>query len=87
MVDPAWRTFFTMWGFFILLTVYIEAWPAVRGEIPHPVIGRWVRWASRTFFATCLSDHDLAIIRILRNPDRSGSRSLRITNGGKGSSC
>lgn len=39
---PGLAHFFTMWGFFILLTVYIEAYGLLFEERFHiPVIGRW----------------------------------------------
>ncbi|EUA42796.1 putative IRON-SULFUR-BINDING REDUCTASE domain protein [Mycobacterium xenopi 3993] len=56
MVDSGLAHFFTMWGFFILLTVYIEAYGLLFQPNFHiPVIGRWdVLGFLQDFFATAV---------------------------------
>lgn len=85
---PGLAHFFTMWGFFILLTVYIEAYVLLFEERFHiPVIGRWDALGFlQDFFATAvfLGITTFAIIRILRNPREIGrsSRFYGSHNGG-----
>ncbi|CCK62411.1 (Fe-S)-binding protein [Mycobacterium canetti] len=85
---PGLAHFFTMWGFFILLTVYIEAYGFLFEEKFHiPVIGRWDALGFlQDFFATAvfLGITTFAIIRILRNPREIGrsSRFYGSHNGG-----
>lgn len=85
---PGLAHFFTMWGFFILLTVYIEAYSLLFEERFHiPVIGRWDALGFlQDFFATAvfLGITTFAIIRILRNPREIGrsSRFYGSHNGG-----
>lgn len=85
---PGLAHFFTMWGFFILLTVYIEAYRLLFEERFHiPVIGRWDALGFlQDFFATAvfLGITTFAIIRILRNPREIGrsSRFYGSHNGG-----
>lgn len=85
---PGLAHFFTMWGFFILLTVYIEAYGLLFEERFHiPVIGRWDALGFlQDFFATAvfLGITTFAIIRILRNPREIGrsSRFYGSHNGG-----
>ena len=85
---PGLAHFFTMWGFFILLTVYIEAYGLLFEEGFHiPVIGRWDALGFlQDFFATAvfLGITTFAIIRILRNPREIGrsSRFYGSHNGG-----
>lgn len=93
MVDPGPGALFTMWGFFILLTVYIEAYGLLFEERFHiPVIGRWDALGFlQDFFATAvfLGITTFAIIRILRNPARSvgAPGSTDRTTAARGSSC
>lgn len=85
---PGLAHFFTMWGFFILLTVYIEAYGLLFEErFDIPVIGRWDALGFlQDFFATAvfLGITTFAIIRILRNPREIGrsSRFYGSHNGG-----
>lgn len=85
---PGLAHFFTMWGFFILLTVYIEAYGLLFEERFHiSVIGRWDALGFlQDFFATAvfLGITTFAIIRILRNPREIGrsSRFYGSHNGG-----
>lgn len=85
---PGLAHFFTMWGFFILLTVYIEAYGLLFEERFHiPAIGRWDALGFlQDFFATAvfLGITTFAIIRILRNPREIGrsSRFYGSHNGG-----
>lgn len=85
---PGLAHFFTMWGFFILLTVYIEAYGLLFEErFQIPVIGRWDALGFlQDFFATAvfLGITTFAIIRILRNPREIGrsSRFYGSHNGG-----
>src|SRR5690242_2625103 len=65
---PGLAHFFTMWGFFILLTVYIEAYGLLFQDNFHiPIIGRWDALGFlQDFFATAvfLGIATFAIIRI-----------------------
>ncbi|MBO0864281.1 MAG: 4Fe-4S dicluster domain-containing protein [Mycobacterium sp.] len=76
---PGLAHFFTMWGFFILLTVYIEAYGFLFQENFHiPVIGRWDALGFlQDFFATAvlLGIVTFAIIRLLRSPREIGRAS------------
>ncbi|CAM4464997.1 succinate dehydrogenase/fumarate reductase iron-sulfur subunit [Mycobacterium basiliense] len=85
---PGVAHFFTMWGFFILLTVYIEAYGFLFEEQFHiPIIGRWDALGFlQDFFATAvfLGIATFAVIRIVRNPREIGrsSRFYGSHNGG-----
>lgn len=76
---PGLAHFFTMWGFFILLTVYIEAYGLLFQPNFHiPVIGRWDALGFlQDFFATAvfLGIATFAVIRILRSPREIGRTS------------
>ncbi|MEB3971116.1 (Fe-S)-binding protein [Mycobacterium ulcerans] len=76
---PGIAHFFTMWGFFILLTVYIEAYGFLFVEnFSIPVIGHWDALGFlQDFFATAvfLGIATFAIIRIKRNPREIGRAS------------
>ena len=76
---PGLAHFFTMWGFFILLTVYIEAYGFLFEENFHiPVIGRWDALGFvQDFFATAvfLGIATFAIIRLRSEPKEYGRQS------------
>jgi Fe-S oxidoreductase len=76
---PGLAHFFTMWGFFILLTVYIEAYGLLFQPNFHiPIIGRWDALGFlQDFFATAvfLGIATFAVIRILRSPREIGRMS------------
>jgi len=76
---PGLAHFFTMWGFFILLTVYIEAYGLLFQPNFHiPIIGRWEALGFlQDFFAMAvfLGITTFAIIRLLRNPREIGRTS------------
>jgi Fe-S oxidoreductase len=76
---PGLAHFFTMWGFFILLTVYIEAYGLLFQPNFHiPLIGRWDALGFlQDFFATAvfLGIATFAVIRILRSPREIGRTS------------
>jgi Fe-S oxidoreductase len=76
---PGLAHFFTMWGFFILLTVYIEAYGFLFQENFHiPVIGRWDALGFvQDFFATAvfLGIATFAIIRLRSEPKEYGRQS------------
>ncbi|EUA23911.1 putative IRON-SULFUR-BINDING REDUCTASE domain protein [Mycobacterium xenopi 3993] len=76
---PGLAHFFTMWGFFILLTVYIEAYGLLFQPNFHiPVIGRWdVLGFLQDFFATAVfvGISTFAVIRIMRSPREIGRTS------------
>ncbi|WP_375487689.1 heterodisulfide reductase-related iron-sulfur binding cluster [uncultured Mycobacterium sp.] len=76
---PGLAHFFTMWGFFILLTVYIEAYGLLFQPNFHiPIIGRWdVLGFLQDFFATAVfvGITTFAIIRIVRSPREIGRTS------------
>ncbi len=76
---PGLAHFFTMWGFFVLLTVYIEAYGLLFQENFHiPVIGRWDALGFlQDFFATAvfLGITTFAIIRLTRSPREIGRSS------------
>jgi Fe-S oxidoreductase len=76
---PGLAHFFTMWGFFILLTVYIEAYGLLFQPNFHiPIIGRWDALGFlQDFFATAvfLGIATFAVIRILQSPREIGRMS------------
>jgi Fe-S oxidoreductase len=76
---PGLAHFFTMWGFFILLTVYIEAYGFLFQEKFHiPIIGRWDALGFlQDFFATAvfLGIGTFAIIRLRSEPKEYGRQS------------
>jgi len=76
---PGLAHFFTMWGFFILLTVYIEAYGFLFQPNFHiPIIGRWDALGFlQDFFATAvfLGITTFAIIRLTRSPREIGRSS------------
>ncbi|MBV8862161.1 MAG: 4Fe-4S dicluster domain-containing protein, partial [Mycobacterium sp.] len=76
---PGLAHFFTMWGFFILLTVYIEAYGLLFQPNFHiPIIGRWDALGFlQDFFATAvfLGISTFAIIRLTRSPREIGRSS------------
>ncbi len=76
---PGLAHFFTMWGFFILLTVYIEAYGLLFQDNFHiPIIGRWDTLGFlQDFFATAvfLGIVTFAIIRLMRSPKEIGRSS------------
>ncbi len=85
---PGIAHFFTMWAFFVLITVYIEAY----GQMftPHfaiPIVGHWdFLGFMQDFFITAvtLSIFVFMVIRVLRNPTEHGrsSRFYGSHNGG-----
>ena len=85
---PGIAHFFTMWAFFVLITVYIEAYGQMFN--PHfaiPIVGRWDALGFlQDFFITAvtLSIFVFMIIRVLRNPTEHGrsSRFYGSHNGG-----
>ncbi|KAA8962580.1 (Fe-S)-binding protein [Mycobacterium sp.] len=76
---PGMAHFFTMWGFFILLSVYIEAYGLLFQPNFHiPIIGRWDGLGFlQDFFATAVfcGIVTFAIIRTVRNPRELGRAS------------
>ena len=76
---PGLAHFFTMWGFFILLTVYIEAYGFLfQADFHIPIIGRWDALGFlQDFFATAvfLGITTFAIIRLTRSPREIGRSS------------
>src|SRR6516165_5441217 len=76
---PGLAHFFTMWGFFILLTVYIEAYGFLFQENFHiPIIGRWDALGFvQDFFAMAvfLGITTFAIIRLRSEPKEYGRQS------------
>src|SRR5271170_3939396 len=76
---PGLAHFFTMWGFFILLTVYIEAYGFLFQENFHiPIVGRWDALGFlQDFFATAvfLGIATFAIIRLRSQPKEYGRQS------------
>ncbi|ORA17167.1 FeS-binding protein [Mycobacterium arosiense ATCC BAA-1401 = DSM 45069] len=76
---PGLAHFFTMWGFFILLTVYIEAYGLLFQDNFHiPIIGRWDALGFlQDFFATAvfLGIATFAVIRLMRSPREIGRAS------------
>ncbi|WP_297794642.1 (Fe-S)-binding protein [Mycobacterium sp.] len=73
---PGLAHFFTMWGFFILLTVYIEAYGLLFQDNFHiPFIGRWDALGFlQDFFATAvfLGIATFAVIRLRTEPKDYG---------------
>jgi Fe-S oxidoreductase len=76
---PGLAHFFTMWGFFILLTVYIEAYGVLfNPKFAIPFIGRWpVLGFVQDFFALAvlLGITTFAIIRLRSQPKEYGRAS------------
>jgi Fe-S oxidoreductase len=76
---PGLAHFFTMWGFFILLTVYIEAYGVLFQPNFHiPIIGRWdALGALQDFFALAVLTGivTFAIIRLRSEPKEYGRQS------------
>jgi Fe-S oxidoreductase len=76
---PGLAHLFTMWGFFILLTVYIEAYGLLFQRNFHiPIVGRWAALGFlQDFFATAvfLGISTFAIIRLTRRPAEIGRAS------------
>ena len=73
---PGMAHFFTMWGFFILASVYLEAFGQVVDHNFHiPIVGRWDALGFlQDFFAVAvlLGIITFAIIRIVREPKKHG---------------
>jgi Fe-S oxidoreductase len=76
---PGLAHFFTMWGFFILLTVYVEAYGVLFEPNFHiPIIGRWnALGALQDFFALAVLTGIItfAIIRLRSEPKEYGRAS------------
>ena len=76
---PGLAHFFTMWGFFILLTVYIEAYGVLFQPNFHiPIIGRWDALGGlQDFFALAVLTGivTFAIIRLRSEPKEYGRQS------------
>ncbi|MDA4086107.1 NAD(P)H-quinone oxidoreductase subunit I, chloroplastic [Mycolicibacterium hassiacum DSM 44199] len=76
---PGLAHFFTMWGFFILASVYLEAYGLIFDHDFHiPIIGRWgVLGFLQDFFAVAVlvGIITFAIIRVLREPKKVGRSS------------
>ncbi|MGV0746240.1 (Fe-S)-binding protein [Mycolicibacterium sp. XJ870] len=85
---PGIAHFFTMWGFFVLATVYLEAYGVLfNPEFHIPLVGRWpVLGFLQDFFAAAVLAGIIifAIIRIRKNPEQLGreSRFYGSHNGG-----
>jgi Fe-S oxidoreductase len=85
---PGLAHFFTMWAFFVLLTVYIEAYGVLFDHDFHiPIIGTWDALGFlQDFFIVAVTAGivTFAIIRIIRNPKEHGrdSRFYGSHNGG-----
>ncbi|MGV9798612.1 heterodisulfide reductase-related iron-sulfur binding cluster, partial [Mycobacterium sp. NPDC003449] len=85
---PGIAHFFTMWGFFVLASVYLEAYGVLfNPEFHIPLIGRWaVLGFLQDFFAVAVLAGIIvfAIIRIRKNPEQLGreSRFYGSHNGG-----
>ncbi|MCV7192641.1 (Fe-S)-binding protein, partial [Mycolicibacterium brumae] len=85
---PGIAHFFTMWGFFVLATVYLEAYGVLfNPEFHIPLIGRWPALGFlQDFFALAVLVGIIvfAIIRIRKNPEELGreSRFYGSHNGG-----
>jgi Fe-S oxidoreductase len=85
---PGLAHFFTMWGFFVLATVYLEAYGVLfNPEFHIPLVGRWpVLGFLQDFFAVAVLAGIVvfAIIRIRKNPEQIGreSRFYGSHNGG-----
>ncbi|OBF28179.1 Fe-S oxidoreductase [Mycobacterium sp. ACS1612] len=76
---PGIAHFFTMWGFFILASVYLEAYGLLFvGNFHIPLIGRWdVLGFLQDFFAVAvlLGIITFAIIRVMQEPKQHGRES------------
>ncbi len=76
---PGIAHFFTMWGFFILLTVYIEAYGVLfKPDFALPIIGHWdALGALQDFFALAVLTGivTFAIIRLRTEPKEYGRQS------------
>ncbi len=76
---PGIAHFFTMWGFFVLATVYVEAFGVLFDPEFHiPFVGRWaVLGFLQDFFAlmVLLGILTFAIIRLTREPKKLGRES------------
>src|ERR1700757_4032241 len=76
---PGLAHFFTMWGFFVLLTVYIEAYGVLFDpKFAIPVIGHWPALGFlQDFFALAvlLGITTFAIIRLIQGPKEHGRES------------
>ncbi|HET9875042.1 MAG TPA: (Fe-S)-binding protein [Mycobacterium sp.] len=76
---PGLAHFFTMWAFFVLLTVYIEAYGLLFSQRFHlPIIGTWDALGFlQDFFITAVTIAIVVfmIIRVLRNPRELGRTS------------
>src|ERR1700736_1613427 len=76
---PGLAHFFTMWGFFILLTVYIEAYGVLfKPDFALPVIGQWDALGGlQDFFALAVATGIItfAIIRLRSEPKEYGRQS------------
>ena len=74
--SPALAHFFTMWGFFILATVYLEAYGLLFAhDFAIPFVGHWEALGFlQDFFAVAvlLGISTFAIIRIVREPKKHG---------------
>ncbi|WP_343710434.1 (Fe-S)-binding protein [Mycobacterium sp.] len=85
---PGLAHFFTMWAFFVLLTVYIEAYGGLFSPTFHlPIVGRWGGLGFlQDFFivAVTVGIATFAVIRVVRNPGEHGraSRFYGSHNGG-----
>ncbi len=85
---PGLAHFFTMWAFFVLLTVYIEAYGLLFSQRFHlPIIGTWDALGFlQDFFITAVTVAVVVfmIIRTIRNPREIGraSRFYGSHNGG-----
>ncbi len=85
---PGIAHFFTMWGFFVLATVYLEAYGVLfNPEFHIPLVGRWaVLGFLQDFFAAAVLAGIIifAIIRVRKNPEQLGreSRFYGSHNGG-----
>src|SRR6478736_5679187 len=73
---PGIAHFFTMWGFFILATVYLEAYGVLfNPEFHIPLVGHWDALGFlQDFFAVAvlLGIGTFAVIRIVREPKKHG---------------
>ncbi|MGB9225441.1 heterodisulfide reductase-related iron-sulfur binding cluster, partial [Mycobacterium sp.] len=76
---PGLAHFFTMWGFFVLLTVYIEAYGVLfKPDFALPLIGHWdALGALQDFFALAVATGVItfAIIRLRSEPKEYGRQS------------
>ncbi|WP_179965789.1 (Fe-S)-binding protein [Mycolicibacterium confluentis] len=76
---PGLAHFFTMWGFFVLASVYLEAYGVLFAPEFHiPLVGRWpVLGFLQDFFAVAVLAGIIvfAIIRIVREPKKIGRES------------